>query len=72
MRFEKGQRKDDVAQEHLAGYEQTDGIYMVGVAQEKISTFRTEMRRNPHRGPLSVDRACEHAGQPVARIWAGR
>jgi hypothetical protein len=47
VRFEKGQRKDDVAQEHLARFGEPEGIYMIGVAQEKISTFRTEKRRNP-------------------------
>src|SRR5450631_4174127 len=50
VRFEKGQRKDDVALERLARFDQPDGIYMVGVAQEKISTFRTEKRRNPETG----------------------
>ena len=47
VRFEKGQRKDDVAQEHLARFGEPEGIYKIGVAQEKISTFRTEKRRNP-------------------------
>jgi hypothetical protein len=50
VRFQKGQRKDDVAQEHLARFEEPEGIYMVGVAQEKVSTFRTEKRRNPETG----------------------
>ena len=50
VRFEKGQRKDDVALERLAGFDQPEGIYMVGVAQEKVSTFRTEKRRNPETG----------------------
>ena len=50
VRFEKGQRKDDVAQEHLARFGEPEGIYMVGVAQEKIRTFRTEKRRNPVTG----------------------
>ena len=50
VRFEKGQRKDDVAHEHLARFGEDEGIYMVGVAQEKISTFRTEKRRNPETG----------------------
>ena len=50
VRFEKGQRKDDVAHEHLARFEADEGIYMVGVAQEKTSTFRTEKRRNPETG----------------------
>ena len=50
VRFEKAQRKDDVAQEHLARFGEGEGIYMVGVAQEKIRTFRTEKRRNPVTG----------------------
>ncbi len=50
VRFEKGQRKDDVANEHLAQFGEPEGIYMIGVAQEKISTFRTEKRRNPVTG----------------------
>jgi hypothetical protein len=50
VRFEKGQRKDDVAQEQLARFGEPEGIYMIGVAQEKIRTFRTEKRRNPVTG----------------------
>ena len=50
VRFLKGQRKDDVAHEHLARFGEDEGIYMVGVAQEKTSTFRTEKRRNPETG----------------------
>ena len=50
VRFEKGQRKDDVALEQLASFGEDEGIYMVGVAQEKVSTFRTEKRRNPETG----------------------
>ena len=50
VRFEKGQRKDDVAQEHLARFSDVEGIYMIGVAQEKVHTFRTEKRRNPLTG----------------------
>jgi hypothetical protein len=50
VRFEKGQRKDDVAHEHLARSGEVEGIYMIGVAQEKVTTFRTEKRRNPQTG----------------------
>ena len=50
VRFAKGQRKDDVAHEHLARFAESEGIYMIGVAQEKTSTFRTEKRRNPETG----------------------
>ncbi len=50
VRFATGQRKDDVAHEHLARFAGPEGIYMIGVAQEKTSTFRTERRRNSRRG----------------------
>ncbi|MHC4997062.1 MAG: hypothetical protein ACYTGQ_18640, partial [Planctomycetota bacterium] len=45
--FAKGQRKDDVAQEHLARFEGDEGVLFVGRAQERTSVFRTEKRRNP-------------------------
>ena len=48
--FEKGQRKDDVAKEHLAGFKGHDGIVFIGKAQEKASVYRTEQRRNPQNG----------------------
>ena len=50
VRFLKDQRKDDVAHEHLARFGEVEGIYMIGVAQEKTTTFRTEKRRNPETG----------------------
>jgi hypothetical protein len=44
--FEKGQRKDDVAQAYLARFEGEEGVLFVGKAQEKASVFRTEKRRD--------------------------
>jgi hypothetical protein len=46
--FSKGQRKDDVAKEHLARFTaagKTEGVLFVGKAQEKASVDRTEKRR---------------------------
>ncbi|MBI4730477.1 MAG: hypothetical protein HY775_13410, partial [Acidobacteria bacterium] len=48
--FAKGQRKDDVAAEHLAGFDRSEGVLFVGKAQEKTPVFRTEKRRNPETG----------------------
>src|SRR5438128_7279027 len=45
--FKKGQRKDDVAHEYLAGFDGDEGVLFVGKAQEKASVFRTEKRRRP-------------------------
>src|SRR5512144_1802014 len=48
--FAKGQRKDDIAQEHHAQFRGNEGIVFVGKAQEKTPVFRTEKRRNPDTG----------------------
>jgi hypothetical protein len=50
IHFAKGQRKDDVMREHLAGCTGTDRILFVGVAQEKARVFHTERRRNADTG----------------------
>ena len=44
--FAKGQRKDDVAHEYLAGFSGAEGVLFVGRAQEKTNLFRTEKRRD--------------------------
>jgi hypothetical protein len=44
--FERGQRKDDVAQDHLARFDGEEGVLFVGKAQEKANVFRTEKRRD--------------------------
>jgi hypothetical protein len=50
IRFAKGQRKDDVMAQHLAGFTGREGIVFIEVAQEKAHIFRTERRRNPATG----------------------
>lgn len=54
--FEKGQRKDDVAQQYLAAFEGEEGVLFVGKAQEKASVFRTEKRRDAdgHKYPWII------------------
>ena len=49
--FEKGQRKDDIAQQYLAKFPGDEGVLFVGKAQEKTSVFRTEKRRNAQGKP---------------------
>jgi hypothetical protein len=44
--FVKGQRKDDLAHEYLAGFDRAEGVLFIGRAQEKVRLFRTEKRRN--------------------------
>jgi hypothetical protein len=48
--FEKKQRKDDVAAKYRADFQAPEGIYLIGKAQEKAKTYRTEGRRNPTTG----------------------
>jgi hypothetical protein len=43
--FEKSQRKDDIAQQYLAKFDDEEGVLFIGKAQEKASVFRTEKRR---------------------------
>jgi len=39
IRFQKNQRRDDVAAEHLARFSQEEGVLFVGKAQEKTPVF---------------------------------
>ena len=48
--FEKKQRKEDLAAEYRAHFRKEEGVLFLGKAQEKVSTFRTERRRNPDTG----------------------
>jgi len=48
--FRPGERKDDIAQRYLAGFEGNEGVLFVGRAQEKTGVFRTEKRINPTTG----------------------
>ena len=50
VRFQKGQRTEEVAQEQLEGFEGEEGVLFIGKAQEKASVVRTEKRHNPHTG----------------------
>lgn len=48
--FAKGQRKDDVMHEYLAGHDGSEGVLFVGRAQEKTSVISSTRRRNPTTG----------------------
>jgi hypothetical protein len=48
--FKRGERKDDIAKEHLARFSGREGVLFVGRAQEKTAVFRTEKRRNRETG----------------------
>jgi hypothetical protein len=44
VQFRKGQRKDDIAKDHLAKFQGKEGVLFIGKAQEKSSVIRTERR----------------------------
>ena len=48
--FPRQRRKDDVAAEYRAQFKRAEGVYLIGKAQEKVTTFRTEKRRHPETG----------------------
>lgn len=48
--FPRGQRKDDIAKEHLARFTGEEGVLLVGKAQEKTPVFRTISKRSPNTG----------------------
>ena len=50
VHFRKGQRKDDVAAEHLKQFTGEEGVLFIGKAQEKTPVFRTERRKNEKTG----------------------
>jgi hypothetical protein len=50
LSFRPGQRKDEVAQAHLATFEGEEGVLFIGKAQEKAPVWRTERRHNVQTG----------------------
>ena len=50
LTFRKGERKDDIAAEHLRKFTKSEGVLFIAKAQEKTAVFRTERRRNETTG----------------------
>lgn len=50
VRFDKGQRKDEETQRRLKDFQGREGMLYIGVAQEKLSTFRVTKKIDPHTG----------------------
>lgn len=53
--FERGQRKDDVAKEHLARFRRSEGVVFIGVAQEIDNAFRSKPLRRKDGSVASFD-----------------
>jgi hypothetical protein len=52
VRFQKGQRKDDVFQQKLRVFTKDEGVVFVGVAQEKVRVPRTTRKATPGGGTV--------------------
>jgi hypothetical protein len=50
VQFRKGQRKDDIAAEHLSKFTKDEGVLFIGKAQERTPVFRTERRASKTTG----------------------
>jgi hypothetical protein len=50
LSFRPGQRKDEVAQAHLATFQGAEGVLFIGKAQEKATVWRTERRHDAQSG----------------------
>ena len=50
IRFQRGERKEDVAKKYLRAFRGREGVLFIGKAQEKTRVVRTEKRRNPQTG----------------------
>jgi hypothetical protein len=54
LTFERRQRKDDVAATHRARFSGSEGVYLIGVAQEKCNAFKGSTGRDASSGRVSV------------------
>jgi hypothetical protein len=52
VRFQKGQRKDEVLQQKLRRFQKPEGVVFVGVAQEKVRVPRTTRKACPGGGTI--------------------
>lgn len=53
--FEKGRRKEEIAQAYLAKFPAKEGVLFIGKAQEKTKTVRTRRLRNARTGQTYPD-----------------
>src|SRR3989442_2677041 len=61
VRFERGQRKDDVAARYRSRFKHAEGVVFIGIAQEKASSFKARKSFGPGGGVYF-----QFSRQPVA------
>ncbi len=55
LHFERKQRKDDIAAEHRADFTADEGVYLIGVAQEKCTAFKGTTRKDQGSKRVAID-----------------
>lgn len=70
--FRKGQRKDDVAREHLARFAGEEGVPLWAGPRRRPRCSHGEAPQPGDRGQLRLDRALHRDGQPLLRLRRGR
>jgi len=55
VHFERNQRKDDIACERRNDFTCREGVYLIGVAQEKAMAFKASKHKNPGSGYIGFD-----------------
>lgn len=61
VHFKRGERKDDIANGYRSEFEELEGVVLVGVAQEKMSSFKARKVKGPFGGV-----GFDFSRQPVA------
>ena len=56
VKFERGQRKDDIASGYRSTFEQSEGVVFIGVAQEKALSFKAHKANRPGAGLFDFSR----------------
>jgi hypothetical protein len=50
VQFQRGQRKDDIAAKFRANFHASEGVVFIGIAQEKMRSFKAKKSRGPKGG----------------------
>jgi hypothetical protein len=66
VRFERGQRKEEVARRRLTRFHKPEGVVFIGVAQERVAAFRSFQK-----GPRRRQRTPRGGRAPVFAFFRG-
>ncbi len=84
LHFARGQRKDDVASEHRRDFADPEGVVFIGVAQERMRSFKAHRRREgigfesldngflSCEAPERLQEICDRLGPPEVQVCFDR